>query len=103
MTSIIYVDGIKSKSVYYSQEGYMGIAEKIRIMLVKRGNISEAELSRRLMSAGCKNMSPQNFNNKMKRETFNKEEIRKIEEVLNCTYSVEHREWFTMNDTGEEI
>jgi hypothetical protein len=81
----------------------MGIAEKIRILLVKRGNISEAELARLLVAVGCENMSPQNFNNKMKRESFSREEIRKIEEVMNCTYSVEHREWFTLNDTGEEI
>ena len=81
----------------------MGIAEKIRIVLVKRGNISEAELARRLVAAGLENMSAQNFNNKMKRESFNREEISKIEDVLNCTYSVEHREWFTLNDTGEEI
>ena len=82
---------------------YMGIAEKIRILLVKRGNISEAELARRLVAVGCENMSAQNFNNKMKRESFSREEISKIEEVLNCTYSVEHRQWFTLNDTGEEI
>jgi hypothetical protein len=83
--------------------GYMGIAEKIRILLVKRGNISEAELARQLVAAGCMNMSPQNFHNKMKRESFSREEIDKIEKVLNCTYSVEHREWFTLNDTGEKI
>jgi len=82
---------------------YMGIAEKIRILLVKRGNISEAELARRLYAEGCTTMSPQNFNNKMKRESFSPEEIKAIEKVLNCTYSVEHREWFTLNDTGEEI
>jgi hypothetical protein len=81
----------------------MGIAEKIRILLVKRGNISEAELARRLVASGCVNMSPQNFNNKMKRESFSREEIGKIEEVLNCTYTVEHKEWFILNDTGEEI
>lgn len=81
----------------------MGIAEKIRILLVKRGNISEAELARRLMAVGCVNMSPQNFNNKMKRESFSREEISRIEEVLDCTYKVEHREWFTLNDTGEQV
>jgi hypothetical protein len=84
-------------------EKYMGIAEKIRILLVKRGNISEAELARRLVVAGCQHMSAQNFNNKMKRESFSREEIGKIENILNCTYSVEHREWFTLKDTGEEI
>ena len=81
----------------------MGIAEKIRILLVKRGNISEAELARRLVTAGCENMSAQNFNNKMKRESFSREEISHIEKILDCKYQVEHREWFTLNDTGEEI
>jgi len=86
-----------------SRGKYMGIAEKIRILLIKRGNISEAELARRLMAAGCENMSAQNFNNKMKRESFSDEEIKQIEKIMNCTYKVEHREWFTLNDTGEEI
>ena len=81
----------------------MGIAEKVRILLVKRGNISEAELARRLQAEGLANMSAQNFNNKMKRESFSREEIEAIEKVLNCKYSVEHREWFTLHDTGEEI
>ncbi|GHV87397.1 hypothetical protein AGMMS50255_6930 [Spirochaetia bacterium] len=81
----------------------MGIAEKVRIILVKRGNISEAELARRLQAEGLANMSAQNFNNKMKRESFSREEIGAIEKVLDCKYSVEHREWFTLNDTGEEI
>ena len=42
----------------------MSIIEKIRILLVKRGNISEAELARRM------GISPQNLNNKMKRANF---------------------------------
>jgi len=81
----------------------MGIAEKIRILLIKRGNISEAELARRLVAAGCQNMSAQNFSNKMKIESFSRKKLSKIEYVLNYTYSVEHREWFTLNDTGEKI
>jgi hypothetical protein len=39
----------------------------------------------------------------MKRESFSQEEIAKIEDILNCKYVVEHREWFTLNDTGEKI
>jgi uncharacterized protein YfkK (UPF0435 family) len=81
----------------------MAIAEKIRILLVKRGNISEAELARRLQAAGLTKMSAQNFNNKMKRESFSPEELNKIAELLNAEYFVERREGFTLNDTGEEI
>lgn len=68
-------------------------AEKIRIALVKRGNISEAELARRL------GLSPQNFNNKMKRDDFKESDLAAIAAALNCTYYA----GFTMNDTGEEV
>lgn len=68
-------------------------AEKIRIALVKRGNISEAELARRL------GLSPQNFNNKMKRDDFKESDLAAIAAALNCTYHA----GFTLNDTGEEI
>jgi DNA-binding CsgD family transcriptional regulator len=62
-------------------------------LLVKRGNISEAELARRL------NDSPQNFNAKMKRDNFTEADLRRVAEVLNCTFKA----GFTLNDTGEEI
>jgi hypothetical protein len=83
----------------------MGIAEKIRILLVKRGNISEAELARKLQAEGLANMSPQNFNNKMKRESFSRPELDAIAGIMGATYNVDPppREWFTLNDTGEEI
>ena len=42
----------------------MGMSEKIRILLIKRGNISEAELARRL------NRKPQSFNSSMKKYNF---------------------------------
>ena len=71
----------------------MGMTEKIRILLVKRGNISEAELARRL------ELLPQNFNAKMKRDNFTESDLCKIAQVLNCTYKA----GFTLNDTGEEI
>ena len=71
----------------------MSMVEKIRILLVKRGNISEAELARRL------NDSPQNFNAKMKRDNFTDKDLQRIAEVLNCTFKA----GFTLNDTGEEI
>lgn len=71
----------------------MALSERIRILLVKRGNISEAELARRL------GISPQNLNNKMKRDNFTEKDLQSIADVLDCTYSVS----FTMNDTGEVV
>ena len=71
----------------------MALSERIRILLIKRGNISEAELARRL------GVSPQNLNNKMKRDNFSEKDLLEIAEALNCTFSVT----FTLNDTGEII
>jgi len=71
----------------------MGMTEKIRILLVKRGNMSEADLARRL------NISPQNLNNKMKRDNFTERDLNSIASVLNCSFKAT----FVLNDTGEEI
>lgn len=71
----------------------MSMTEKIRIMLVKRGNISEAELARRM------GVSPQNLNNKMKRDNFTETDLIEIARALDCSLSIS----FTMNDTGETI
>ena len=75
----------------------MGKAEKIRILLVKRGNLSDAELARQM------GISPQALSRKMNKEKFTEDDMGKIAEILNCTWNVESREWFKMNDTGEEI
>ena len=71
----------------------MALSERIRILLVKRGNISEAELARRL------GISPQNLNNKMKRDNFTEKDLQAITAALDCTFAVT----FTLNDTGESI
>jgi DNA-binding CsgD family transcriptional regulator len=71
----------------------MGMTEKIRILLVKQGNISEAELARRL------DMSNTNLYNRMKRDNFTDKDLQKIAAALNCTVETV----FKMNDTGEEI
>jgi lambda repressor-like predicted transcriptional regulator len=71
----------------------MGMAEKIRIALIKRGNKSVARLSREL------NTSPQNFNSKMKRDNFSEKELIEIAKVLECEY----RGNFIMKDTNEII
>lgn len=71
----------------------MALSDRIRILLIKRGNISEAELARRL------GISPQNLNNKMKRDNFTEKDLSDIAAALDCTLSVS----FRLNDTGEEI
>ena len=54
----------------------MGMVEEVRIACVKRGNISEAELARRV------GVTPQNFNHKMKRDNFTETDLREIAEAL---------------------
>lgn len=71
----------------------MALSDRIRILLIKRGNISEAELARRLK------ISPQNLNNKMKRDNFTERDLQNIASVLDCTFTVS----FRLNDTGEEV
>lgn len=68
----------------------MGPAEMIRILLVKCGNVSEAELARRL------GQTPQNFNKKMKRESFSLDELDTIASCMGCRLSVQ----FVDQDTG---
>lgn len=71
----------------------MPLSDRIRILLIKRGNISEAELARRV------GVSPQNLNRKMKRDNFTEEDLIEIANALDCTLNIS----FKMNDTGEEI
>jgi hypothetical protein len=70
----------------------MGLAQKIRILMVKQGNIPEAELARRL------GQSPSNFNGKMKRDNFSEQDLLRIAEVLGCTVRIH----FIDKATGEE-
>ena len=70
----------------------MGMAQKIRILLVKKNNISEAELARRLGTA------PPNLNNKMKRDNFTEADLREIGDVLGCDVKIS----FVDRQTGEE-
>ena len=71
----------------------MAMAEKIRILLVKRGNLSEAELARRM------GISPQNLNNKMKRDNFTENDLTEIAKALDCSVSIN----FTLNENGEVL
>jgi IS30 family transposase len=72
---------------------YMAMTEKIRVLLVKQGNISEAELARRL------GQTPSNLHNKMKRDNFSEKELREIAEVMGCGLEIH----FVRNGTGEEL
>lgn len=69
------------------------MSEKIRILLIKRGNISEAELARRL------NRKPQSFNSSMKKDNFTEKDLQEIAKALNCEYKAT----FVIPETGEEI
>lgn len=69
----------------------MSIAEQIKVLCV-RCKISEAELARRLGT------SPQNFNSKMKRESFTIKDLELIAKVLN----VEFKRSFIL-ENGDEV
>jgi hypothetical protein len=97
-SSIKRVDESPIIGLYSRGRSRMGKAKIIRLLLVEQGNISEAELARRLVTAGLPTMSPQNFSQKMKRETFSDEELCKIAEVMDAEYFVEHREGFRLKD-----
>ena len=71
----------------------MGMVEKVRIACVKRGNISEAELARRV------GVSPQNFNNKMKRDNFTESDLREIAAALGLELEIS----FVDPETGEKV
>ncbi|MCL2277178.1 MAG: helix-turn-helix transcriptional regulator [Treponema sp.] len=77
----------------------MGISEKIKILLIKR-NMSQTELADK-----CLGITKNYFNNKLRQEKFTREELEKIADYLNAKYneSPPPRQWFTLNDTEEEI
>lgn len=56
--------------------------EYIRLCCVKRGNISDAELARRT------GQTPQNMNNKYRRNTFKISELEKVADALNADLQI---------------
>jgi transcriptional regulator with XRE-family HTH domain len=76
----------------------MGVSEKIKILIIKR-NTSQTELATKL------GMSNQNLNNKLRQDRFTQKELEAIATALGATYNEDPppKQWFTMNDTGEEI
>ena len=71
----------------------MSMTETIRIALVKRGNISESELARRM------NISPQNLHNKMKRDNFTETDLQEVAKALGLNLVIS----FEDPATGERI
>ena len=71
----------------------MGMVQSIRIAMVKRGNISEAELARRV------GVTPQNLNHKMKRDNFTETDLREIADALSLRLEIS----FVDPETGEKI
>ena len=61
----------------------MDMTERIRIMLVKRGNMSESELARKIGT------SPQNLHNKVKRNNFSTSELEEIASALDCDLRID--------------
>jgi transcriptional regulator with XRE-family HTH domain len=75
----------------------LGKAEKVRILMVKRGNLTAAALAEKM------GITAQALGRKLNKERFTVADMEKIAEILNCSWNVESREWFKLNDTGEEI
>lgn len=71
----------------------MDIREYIRLCCVKRGNITEAELARRT------GQTPQNMNNKYKRNTFKISELEKVAAALDSDLLIQ----FVDKETGKPI
>lgn len=69
----------------------MTVSEQIKVLCV-RSNISVAELARRVGT------SPQNFNAKMKRESFTVGDLEQIAYAVSCTFERK----FVM-ENGEEV
>lgn len=61
---------------------HMDMTEYIRILLVKRGNMTETELAKRIGT------SPQNIHNKFKRNNFTMKDLQEIATALDCDLDV---------------
>lgn len=69
------------------------VREYINLCRVKMGNMSEAELARRT------GQTPQNMNNKYRRNTFKVSELEKVAEALGAELRIS----FVDKKTGEPI
>ena len=80
------------------------IQEKIRIVMIKRGGISAAELARKLQAAG-QNISPQVLASRLKSGRFSGAELEAIAAALGCTVRIPPPPVpvFVLPDNGGEI
>lgn len=69
------------------------VREYINLCRVKKGNMTEAELARRT------GQSPQNMNNKYKRNTFKISELEKVADAFNADLKLQ----FIDRETGKPI
>ena len=69
------------------------VREYINLCRIKKGNIPEAELARRT------GQTPQNMNNKYKRNTFKISELEKVAEALDADLKIS----FIDHETGKPI
>lgn len=60
----------------------MNIREYIRLCCVRRGNMSESELARRM------GQTPQNLNNKYKRDAFKVSELERVADALDADLQI---------------
>ena len=70
----------------------MGVAAKIRILLIKR-NMRLKDFAEKMGT------SSSNISNKLTKDNFSEQEVKKIAEVLDCDYDIT----FTLRDSGETI
>lgn len=72
---------------------HTNVREYINLCRVKQGNITEAELARRT------GQTPQNMNNKYKRNTFKISELEKVAEALDADLKIS----FIDKESGQPI
>ena len=71
----------------------MAFVDSIRCLLVKRGNISQAELARRLGE------TPQNISKKLGRNSIRERDLRQISAAVGCSCEIV----FTDTQTGKTV
>ena len=76
-----------------SDNMHTDVREYINLCRVKRGNMTEAELARRT------GQTPQNMNNKYKRNTFKISELVKVADALDAELKIQ----FIDKETGKPI
>ncbi len=71
----------------------MDMTEQIRILLIKRGNMSGTDLAKKIGT------SPQNISNKFKRNNFTMKDLQEIADALDCDLQIR----FVDRATGEVL